>query len=43
MNLAVNSRHVSVLAEHRKLLRDFENKLDVPSNVPNADVWRHKT
>ena len=42
MNLAANSRHVSVLAEHRILLRDFESKLDVPSNIPNADVWRQK-
>jgi choline-sulfatase len=41
-NLAVNSRYSSTLAEHRKLLKDFESKLDVPSSVPNADAWRHK-
>ncbi len=43
MNLAASARYSSTLAEHQKLLRDFESKLDVPSNVPNADVWRHKT
>lgn len=42
-NLAASTRYSSTLAEHQKLLRDFESKLDVPSNVPNADVWRHKT
>jgi len=41
-NLAASARYSSTLAEHRKLLREFESKLDVPSSVPNADAWRHK-
>jgi len=41
-NLAGSSRYASPLAEHRKLLKDWENQLDVPSNVPNANMWRHK-
>ncbi len=41
-NLAANSRYALVLAEHRKMLRNWESRLDVPSNVPNADVWRRK-
>ena len=41
-NLAANTRFSSTLAEHQKILREFESKLDVPSNVPNADAWRHK-
>jgi choline-sulfatase len=42
MNLAASARYSSILAEHQKLLRDFESKLDVPSSIPNADTWRHK-
>ncbi len=42
-NLAASSRYALVLAEHRKMLRDWESRLDVPPNVPNADVWRQKT
>jgi choline-sulfatase len=41
-NLAASARYSSTLTEHRKLLREFESKLDVPSNVPNSDAWRHK-
>jgi arylsulfatase A-like enzyme len=41
-NLAASSRHASTLAEHRKLLGDWETQLDVPANVPNAEVWRRK-
>jgi choline-sulfatase len=41
-NLLASSRHASVLAEHRKILRDWESRLDVLPNVPNADFWRHK-
>ena len=41
-NLATLSRNASVLVEHRKLLKEWENQLDVPSNVPNGEVWRHK-
>ncbi|MHC4424803.1 MAG: sulfatase family protein [Planctomycetota bacterium] len=39
-NLAASSRHTSTLAEHRRLLGDWETQLDVPPNVPNAKVWR---
>jgi choline-sulfatase len=41
-NLAARSRYASILAEHRKLLKDWERRLDVPPNVPNADVWQRK-
>jgi len=41
-NLSANSRYALVLAEHRKMLRNWESRLDVPPNVPNADVWRQK-
>ena len=41
-NLAESSRYALVLAEHRKMLRDWESRLDVPPNAPNADVWRRK-
>jgi arylsulfatase A-like enzyme len=42
INLAARARYASTLTEHQKLLRDFESRLDVPPNVPNADVWRQK-
>jgi choline-sulfatase len=38
-NLAASSQYASVLAEHRKMLRDWGSRLDVPPNVPNARVW----
>jgi len=41
-NLAASSRYASRLAEHQKLLKDWEARLDVPSSVPNAEVWQHK-
>ena len=41
-NLAASSRYASALAEHRTLLKDWENRLDVPSEVPNAELWRRK-
>lgn len=41
-NLAASSRYALVLAEHRRILRDWESRLDVPPNVPNAEVWRRK-
>ena len=41
-NLAESSRYTLVLAEHRKMLRDWESRLDVPPNIPNAGVWRRK-
>lgn len=39
-NLAKESRYALVLAEHRKMLREWERRLDVPPSVPNANVWR---
>ena len=39
-NLAASSRYASALAEHRKLLAVHEARLDVPSDIPNADFWR---
>jgi len=42
LNLAAKTRYSSTLAEHQKLLREFERRLDVPSNVPNSDVWQKK-
>jgi len=42
-NLAESSRYALELSEHRKMLRDWGSRLDVPPNVPNADVWRQKT
>jgi len=41
-NLAASSQYASVLAEHRKMLRDWESRLDVPPNAPNADAWWYK-
>jgi len=41
-NLAASSRYAATLAEHQKLLRDWENQLDVPPNVPNAEAWQRK-
>jgi len=41
-NLLASSRYALVLAEHRKILKDWESRLDVLPNVPNADFWRHR-
>ncbi|MFC1636817.1 sulfatase [Planctomycetota bacterium] len=41
-NLAASSHFAAFLTEHRKSLKDWENQLDVPSNVPNAEIWRLK-
>lgn len=41
-NLAAGSQYASILAEHRKLLKDWESRLDVAPNVPNSDTWRRK-
>lgn len=39
-NLARDAAHASTLEDHRKLLRNWENRLDVASNVPDPDTWR---
>jgi choline-sulfatase len=41
-NLVAHSRFASILAEHRKLLQNWENQLDVPSEIPNAAMWRQR-
>ena len=38
-NLAASAKHAATRREHRKLLRDWETRLDVPDNIPNADIW----
>ena len=38
-NLATSSAHASMLAEHKKLLKDWERRLDVAPKVPNTDAW----
>jgi hypothetical protein len=39
-NLA--SSHSSALAEHKKLLRSWEARLDLVPGNPNAEWWRTK-
>ena len=40
-NLATSSQHASILAEHRKLLKSWERRLEMAPNVPNTDaLWR---
>lgn len=41
-NLAKSSKYASILAEHRKLLKGWESRLDVAPNVPNTDAWWYK-
>jgi choline-sulfatase len=41
-NLLASSRYASILAEHRKMLKDWESRLEVLPNVPNADFWRRR-
>jgi arylsulfatase A-like enzyme len=38
-NLAGSARHAGVLADHKKLLRDWERRLEVAPGLPNADAW----
>lgn len=38
-NLAGSSDHASVLADHKKLLTDWEARLDPAPKLPNADAW----
>lgn len=38
-NLVASSKYASTLQECRKMLRKWETRLDVPDNIPNADVW----
>ncbi len=38
-NLATESRHAGTVAEHRKLLKEWESRLDVPPEVSHRDAW----
>lgn len=38
-NLATSSAHASTLAEHKRMLKDWEHGLDVSAKVPNTDAW----
>jgi len=38
-NLAGSARHAGVLEDHKKLLRDWERRLEVAPGLPNADAW----
>lgn len=38
-NLSAESRHVGTVAEHRKLLKEWESRLDVPPEVSHRDAW----
>ena len=42
-NLAAASRHGEVLARHRRLLKSWEDRLDVADGIPRADAWQAKT
>ena len=41
-NLATGSKHASTLAEHRRMLKGWERRLDVAPNVPNTESWGRK-
>lgn len=41
-NLATGSKYASTLAEHRRMLKDWEARLDVAPNVSNTDAWWYK-
>jgi choline-sulfatase len=38
-NLATKSRYASVVADHRRMLKDWECRLNVAPSVPNTDAW----
>ncbi|MCK5175609.1 MAG: sulfatase-like hydrolase/transferase, partial [Planctomycetes bacterium] len=42
VNLANSPKYASILDEHKKLLNQWEDRLDIPESVPNADAWRTK-
>lgn len=39
-NLASDATFAGVLADHKRLLLDWEKRLDVAPNVPTPDTWR---
>ena len=41
-NLIASSRYASILEEHRKMLKDWESRLDALPNVPNAGFWQRR-
>lgn len=38
-NLAAEASHAGVLADHRTMLRDWEERLDVAPGTPNPEAW----
>jgi len=38
-NLAVEAQFADILKDHRKLLKEWQHRLDVPASVVNADYW----
>ncbi|NQT86504.1 sulfatase-like hydrolase/transferase [bacterium] len=41
-NLATDPKHAAALAEHRKLLRDWERRIEPAPGCPNPDAWRKR-
>lgn len=39
-NLAPDPAYADVVRNHKKMLQEWERKLDVASGVPNSDAWR---
>ena len=39
-NLATDSEAAAILEAHRRMLREWEDQLDLAPGVPNADYWR---
>ena len=42
-NLAGGSKHASEVSDHRRLLREWESKLDLAPNLPHLDAWWRST
>jgi len=41
-NLVADSKYASTITEHRRILKDWEARLDVAPNVSNTDAWWYK-
>jgi hypothetical protein len=39
-NLATDSEAAAILEAHRRMLREWEDQLDLAPGVPYADYWR---
>jgi choline-sulfatase len=42
-NLAADSRYADKVAEHRRLLKDWEARLNVAADIPQRDAWWYKS